>query len=186
MRALVHPQDAELVDAFLRVRPPGADVSVRLRMRGGAGLRLARPVAGGRRARRRRRRRETRFGAADQDRLTGLLDRSGFLAQAREALQRPDEPYELVVADLTGCAGSTRRSATNAPTWCWPRSPPGWPPPSRPRRCPRASARTSSPCCCRGRAVADAADALRIALEQPLRVAGFDIFPTMAVGAVEA
>ena len=34
--------------------------------------------------------------------------------------------------------------------------------------------------------VENASDALRQALEQPLRIAGFDIFPTLAVGAVEA
>ena len=34
--------------------------------------------------------------------------------------------------------------------------------------------------------VADPAEKLRKALEQPLRIAGFDILPTLAIGAVEA
>src|SRR6185503_6692663 len=37
-----------------------------------------------------------------------------------------------------------------------------------------------------GSDVAEPAEALRTALEQPLRVAGFDIYPTLAIGAVEA
>jgi c-di-GMP-specific phosphodiesterase len=80
--ALAQPQDGALVADLLRVREPGAEVHARLRMRGGPtlvwrgvwledGVRAAGAVAA-----------EQRFGPGDQDRLTGLLDRPGFIARA--------------------------------------------------------------------------------------------------------
>jgi c-di-GMP-specific phosphodiesterase len=186
LRALVHPQDAELVDAFLRVRPPGADVSARLRMRSGAtcawrgqwledGVRAAGAVAS-----------DSRFGAQDQDRLTGLLDRSGFIAQARVALQR-QEPFQLVVADLNRlrrlneALGHERADLVLAALAA--RLAAAFPAEALPARIGEDEFAVLLP---KDAAGDSATEALRIALEQPLRVAGFDIFPTMAVGAVEA
>ena len=184
LRALANAQDVDLVDSFLQVRTPGADVSVRLRMRGGPpcvwrgvwledGVRAAGAIAA-----------ESRFGAADQDRLTGLLDRSGFLIQAREALHRP-QAYELVVADLNRlrrlneALGHERADLVLAALAA--RLAAAFPPEALPARIGEDEFAVLLP---RGRE--GAVDALRAALEQPLRVAGFDIFPTMAVGSVEA
>ena len=186
LRALVHPQDAELVDAFLRVRPPGADVSAQLRMRGGAicawrgqwledGVRAAGVVAS-----------DSRFGLQNQDRLTGLLDRSGFLVQARETLQR-EEPFQLVVADLNRlrrlneALGHERADLVLAALAA--RLAAAFPAETLPARIGEDEFAVLLP---QDEAGANAGETLRIALEQPLRVAGFDIFPTMAVGAVQA
>src|ERR1700742_1001863 len=71
LRALALPQDRALAADILRVQPPGGDVAVRLRMRGGVcvwrgvwleeGMRAAGVVAP-----------EVHFAANDQDTLTGL------------------------------------------------------------------------------------------------------------------
>ena len=130
LRALALPQDRALAEDILRFQPPGGEVAVRLRLRGGEpsiwrgtwledGVRAAGVVAP-----------EVRFAAAGVDSLTGLCDRRSFITLARIG---EDEFASL------------------AP-------------------------KSSSP----------GPDALRSALEQPLRIAGFDIHPTLAIGAVEA
>src|ERR1700759_5256030 len=79
LRALALPQDRALAEDILRVREPGADIAVRLRMRGAGtciwrgvwleeGVRAAGVVAP-----------ETKFAASDLDTLTGLLDRRSFI-----------------------------------------------------------------------------------------------------------
>ena len=93
LRALVLPADRHLADELLQPRPPGAEVAVRLRLRGAEpcvwrgvwleeGLRAAGVVA-----------KELRFTASGRDALTGLLDRRSFVARARRAgsrrLRRP-------------------------------------------------------------------------------------------------
>jgi c-di-GMP-specific phosphodiesterase len=186
LRALAHAQDTEIVDGFLQVRAAGVDVSARLRMRGGPpcvwrgvwledGVRAAGAVAA-----------EARYGAADQDRLTGLLDRAGFLAQAREAMHQP-HAYELVVADLNRlrrlneALGHERADLVLAALAA--RLAAAFPPEALPARVGEDEFAVLLP---RRAGGEGATQALRAALEQPLRVAGFDIFPTMAVGAVEA
>lgn len=187
MTALASAQDTALVGDLLRVREPGAEIHVRFRMRGGPtlvwrgawledGVRAAGAVTA-----------EQRFGVGDQDRLTGLLDRPGFLARARAALVERGV-YELVVADLNRlrrlneALGHERADLVLAALGA--RLAAAFPPEALPARIGEDEfaiflRRTGS-------GVSGAADALRAALEQPLRIAGFDIFPTLSVGTVEA
>ncbi len=182
--ALVLPPDRAAVEEALRVREPGAQISVRLRTRSGevciwSGLWLedgetAAGVAAP----------ELRFAATDRDGLTGLLERRCFIARARERLQTTGV-HELVVADLDRLArlnealGHERADLVLAAlgsrlTAAFPADaliarigedefavlvqPNGFEP----------------------------ADMLRNALEKPLRIAGFDIHPTLSVGAASA
>ncbi|MFI4936590.1 MAG: putative bifunctional diguanylate cyclase/phosphodiesterase [Caulobacterales bacterium] len=182
LRALVLPQDRAGAEDVLRVREPGAEVSARIRMRGGEvclwrgvwleeGLRAAGVVA-----------RELRFTASEKDPLTGLLDRRSFVVRARERLATPGA-YELVVADLNRlrrlneALGHERADLVLAALGS------------------RLSAAFSSEAVAARigedefavlapKGETDASDVLRAALEQPLRVAGFDIHPTLAIGAV--
>ncbi|WP_309092103.1 bifunctional diguanylate cyclase/phosphodiesterase [Phenylobacterium sp.] len=184
LRALALPQDRALAEDILRIQPPGGEVSVRLRMRGAGvciwrgvwledGCRAAGVIAP-----------EIKFAASDQDTLTGLLDRRSFIARARERLQTPGM-HELVVADLdrlrrlNEALGHERADLVLAALGS--RLAAAFPPGALLARigedefaalCPA----TDSP----------GAEALRRALEQPLRVAGFDIHPTLSIGAVEA
>jgi c-di-GMP-specific phosphodiesterase len=184
LRALVLPQDRAMADDILRVQPPGTEIAVRLRTRGGGtciwrgvwleeGCRAAGVVAP-----------EVKFAASDQDGLTGLLDRKSFIARARERLQEPGT-HELVVADLNrlrrlnealgheradlvlGALGSRLAAA--------------FPSPALLARIGEDEFAVLAPL-----GETPAAEELRRALERPLRVAGFDIHPTLAIGAVTA
>ena len=182
VRALVLPQDRAAAEDMLRVREPGSEISARLRMRGGEpclwrgvwleeGLRAAGVVA-----------REMRFTASERDGLTGLLDRRSFILRAREKLAQAGG-FELVVADLNRlrrlneALGHERADLVLAALG------------SR-----LAAAFTEEALMARiGEdefAVLTAvtktpvAETLRAALEQPLRVAGFDIHPTLSIGEV--
>ena len=182
LRALVLPQDRAAAEDILRVREPGAEVAARLRLRSAEptlwrgvwleeGLRSAGVIA-----------KEVRFVASGRDALTGLLDRRSFVVRARERLARPGV-HELVVADLNRlrrlneALGHERADLVLAALG------------SR-----LAAAFTGEALMARvgedefavlvARSDAAAADTLRSALEQPLRVAGFDIHPTLAIGAV--
>jgi len=184
LRALALPQDRDAAEEILRVREPGSEISARLRMRGAEpclwrgvwleeGLRAAGVVA-----------REHRFVAAQKDPLTGLLDRRSFVAQAREKLATAGD-YVLVVADLNRlrrlneALGHERADLVLAALG------------SR-----LAAAFSSAALTARvgedefallvPRSAIDPAETLRAALEQPLRVAGFDIHPTLSIGAVSA
>ncbi|MDP8916854.1 MAG: diguanylate cyclase, partial [Pseudomonadota bacterium] len=185
--ALTVPQDAALLADLLRVREPGAEVHARFRMRGGPrlvwrgawledGVRAAGAVAA-----------EQRFGAGDQDRLTGLLDRPGFLARARATLAAPGA-YELVVADLNRlrrlneALGHERADLVLAALAA--RLASAFPPEGLPARIGEDEFAVFVPR--PGPGPSGVAEALRAALEQPLRIAGFDIFPTLSIGAVEA
>jgi c-di-GMP-specific phosphodiesterase len=183
--ALTQPQDLALLEDLLRLREPGAEVHARLRMRGGPtlvwrgvwmddGQRASGAVAA-----------EQRFGPGDVDRLTGLLDRPGFLARTRAALQR-SEVFDLVVADLNRlrrlneALGHERADLVLAALGA--RLAAAFPPEALPARIGEDEfavfvQQTAGP--------SGAADILRTALEQPLRIAGFDIFPTLTLGAVE-
>ena len=185
LRGLTQAYDVELVDDLLRSRPPGTEVSLRLRMRGGpvcvwrgqwleGGLRAAGAVAA-----------DAWFGAADRDRLTGLLNREGFLAHARETMREP-HGFELVVADLNRlrrlneALGHERADLVLAALAA--RLAAAFPPGALPARIGEDEFAILLPRAVGGEG---GVQSLRIALEQPLRVAGFDIFPTLAVGAVD-
>lgn len=183
LRALALPQDRALADELLRPRPAGEEVAVRVRMRG-AGVCVWRgvwqeegQVSGVVAA-------ETSFAAPEQDGLTGLLQRRSFLAQARERLQAVGS-HELIVADvdrlrrLNEALGHERADLVLAALGS--RLAAAFPAEALLGRigedefaalCPA----DSSP----------GAEALRDALEKPLRVAGLDIHPTLSIGAVQA
>jgi c-di-GMP-specific phosphodiesterase len=183
-RALALPQDRALAEDLLCIQEPGTEIAVRLRMRGSEtcvwrgvwledGPRAAGVVAP-----------ETRFSAARSDPVTGLLDRRSFILRAREQLDIPGE-YELIVGDLdrlrrlNQALGHERADLVLAALGS------------------RLAAATPSEALL-GRIGEDefaaliaksdspGAEGLRRALEQPLRVAGFDIHPSLSLGAVEA
>ena len=182
--ALVLPPDRCVLEDALKVREPGVEISVRLRTRGGVacvwrGLWLedGRTAAGVVVP-------EVRFAASDRDSLTGLLDRRSFIGQARERLQTRGV-HELVVADLDRLArlnealGHERADLVLAALGS------------------RLAAAFPTDALI-GRIGEDEfavlvqpsgfepADMLRNAMEKPLRIAGFDIHPTMSVGAASA
>ena len=184
IRALALPQDRARAEEVLRIQEPGSEIAVRLRMRGGGvciwrgvwledGVRAAGVVAA-----------ETKFAASDLDNLTGLLDRKSFIQRAREHLQVPGD-YELVVADLdrlrrlNEALGHERADLVLAALGS--RLAAGFPPGALLARVGEDEfgvlARVGE---------LPAGEVLRNALERPLRVAGFDIHPTLSVGAVRA
>jgi len=184
LRALALPQDRALAEDILRIQPPGGEVSVRLRMRGAGvciwrgvwledGCRAAGVIAP-----------EVKFAASDQDTLTGLLDRRSFIARARERLQTPGT-HELVVADLdrlrrlNEALGHERADLVLAALGS--RLAAAFPPGALLARVGEDEFAALCPT-----AESPGAEVLRRALEQPLRVAGFDIHPTLSIGAVEA
>ncbi len=183
--ALALPSDRELVQDFLQPQPPGASMSSRLRMRNGetciwrgvwleeGGVRAAGMIVP-----------ETRFSASERDGLTGLYDRRSFVALARERLLQGGD-QTLVVADLdrlrrlNEALGHERADLVLAALG------------SRlaaafPRQVLTARVGEDEFAVLAGAEIADPAEQLRAALERPLRVAGFDIYPTLAIGAVEA
>ncbi|NBB15956.1 EAL domain-containing protein [Caulobacter sp. SLTY] len=183
LRALVLPQDRVLAEELLREQPPHSEISLRLRMRGGEigvwrgvwleeGSRAAGVVAP-----------ETAFAASETDPLTGLLDRRSFVARARERLQA-DSPFTLVVADLdrlrrlNEALGHERADLVLAALGA--RLTAAFPPESLMARVGEDEFAVLAP------GLIPAGPQLREALERPLRIAGFDIHPTLAVGAVEA
>jgi c-di-GMP-specific phosphodiesterase len=184
IRALALPQDRARAEEVLRVQEPGAEIAVRLRMRGGGvciwrgvwleeGVRAAGVVAA-----------ETKFAASDLDGLTGLLDRKSFILRAREHLQIAGD-YELVVGDLdrlrrlNEALGHERADLVLAALGS--RLAAAFPPGALLSRVGEDEfgvlARVGE---------IPASEILRQALERPLRVAGFDIHPTLSVGAVRA
>ena len=184
IRALALPQDRARAEEVLRVQEPGTEIAVRLRMRGGGvciwrgvwleeGVRAAGVVAA-----------ETKFAASDLDNLTGLLDRKSFILRARDHLQIAGD-YELVVADLdrlrrlNEALGHERADLVLAALGS--RLAAAFPPGSLLSRVGEDEFGVLAP-------VGDvpASEVLRQALERPLRVAGFDIHPTLSVGAVRA
>jgi len=184
LRALALPVDRAGVDEFLNRREPGTPVRLRLRLRNSEslswrgiwleeGVRAAGVVA-----------REMPVAAVERDLLTGLMDRKSFLTQARERLAAPGA-YELVAADLNRlrrlneALGHERADLVLAALG------------SRlsaafPREAILARIGEDEFAVLTSREEASAADVLREALERPLRVAGFDIHPTLSIGAVAA
>lgn len=185
LRALALPPDRALAEDILRVQEPGSPIAVRVRMRGGqvciwrgvwleeGGLRAAGVIAP-----------EVRFASSDLDSLTGLLDRKTFVARARERLQSPGQ-HELVVADLdrlrrlNEALGHERADLVLAALGS--RLAAAFPPNALLARVGEDEFAVLTPA-----SRPSAAETLRQALEQPLRVAGFDIHPTLSIGAVEA
>ena len=180
--ALALPQDRALAERILKPAAEGSEIAVRLRMRGSEtclwrgvwledGLRAAGMVV-----------LETKIAGSDKDILTGLLDRKAFLARVGEALTAPGE-YELIVADvdrlrrLNEALGHERTDMVISALG------------SR-----MAAAFSGAASAARigedefaiivPRGLGNSADRLRDALEQPLRVAGFDIYPTVSIGSV--
>jgi c-di-GMP-specific phosphodiesterase len=183
-RALAMPQDRALVDEILRVQAPGGEISARVRMRGGDaciwrgewledGVRAAGVIVP-----------ETSFAASDRDPLTGLLDRRSFVGRAREQLQSAGG-YSLVVADLdrlrrlNEALGHERADLVLAALGS--RLATAFPPHALLARVGEDEFAALAP-----GDIAEPAELMRRAMEQPLRVAGFDIFPTLSIGAVEA
>jgi c-di-GMP-specific phosphodiesterase len=184
LRALALPQDRALAEEILRHQEPGGEIAVRLRMRGAGvsiwrgvwleeGCRAAGVVAP-----------ETKFAASDQDILTGLLDRRSFIVRARERLQIPGR-HELIVADidrrrrLNVALGHERADLVLAALGS--RLAAAFPPGSLLARIGEDEFAALSPA-----EASPGPEALRRALERPLRVAGFDIHPTLSIGALEA
>ncbi len=183
--ALCLPQDRQVIEEFLMPQPPGGVISGRLRMRNAetciwrgvwleeGGVRAAGLIAP-----------EARFAASERDSLTGLYDRRSFVSLARERLQT-EGPQTLVVADLdrlrrlNEALGHERADLVLAALGSRLAA-------SFPRNALAARVGEDEFAVMAGAEVHDPAEKLRTALEQPLRVAGFDIYPTLSIGAVEA
>ena len=182
-RALALPQDRAAAEELLRLQEPGSEIAIRIRMRGGEtclwrgvwleeGVRASGVCAP-----------EVRFAASEFDSLTGLLDRKSFVARARERLTQPLR-QTLVVADLdrlrrlNEALGHDRADLVLAALG------------SRLAAAFGAEAIMArigeDEFAIMVSGDADPVEKLRKALEQPLRIAGFDILPTLAIGAVEA
>ena len=180
--ALAQPQDRALAERVLKPQEEGTEIALRLRMRGSEiclwrgvwledGLRAAGMVA-----------LETKFAGSDKDGLTGLLDRRTFINRAAETLTQPGD-YDLIVADVdrlrrlnealgherTDLVLSALGSRLNA----------AFSHGAAPARIGEDEFAVLLP-----RGAGNPADRVREALEQPLRVAGFDIYPTVSIGAV--
>ncbi len=182
--AVAMPQDRTLAERILKPQEEGTEIAVRLRMRDAQtciwrgvwledGLRAAGVVA-----------LETKFAASERDVLTGLLDRRAFIARLGETLTQSGE-YEIVVADvdrlrrLNEALGHDRADLVLAALG------------SR-----LAAAFAQNAHCARigedefavvvPRGNGSATERLREAMEQPLRIAGFDIYPTVSIGAAAA
>ena len=183
--ALALAQDREVLQDFLQVNPPGVGLSARLRMGSSetciwrgvwleeGGLRAAGVCVP-----------ESRFAASERDVLTGLYDRKSFVSLARERLQMEGD-HALVVADLdrlrrlNEALGHERADLVLAALG------------SRlaaafPRNALAARVGEDEFAVMVSADVLDPAERLRAALERPLRVASFDIYPTLSIGAVSA
>ncbi len=179
--ALAAPPDRALLQDMLRPLAPGSPINARIRMRDGSaclwrgvwleeGIRAAGVLAP-----------ERRFAAAQHDALTGLLERRSFIAQAQERLQVA-APFVLLVADLdrlrrlNEALGHERADMVLAAlgsrlTAALPKG--------------ALLARVGEDeFAALARAPVDI-EALRASLEQPLRVAGFDIYPSLSIGSVQ-
>lgn len=182
--ALTLPQDRSLAEKLLKPQPEGEEVALRLRMRDGRlavwrgvwledGLRAAGLVAC-----------DVKFSGSDRDPLTGLLDRRAFVGRVAETLTRSG-PVEIVVADvdrlrrLNEALGHERADMVLSALGS--RLAAAFPPEAAPARI----GEDEFAVVCAGSGPAPA-QRLREALEQPLRVAGFDIYPTVSIGAVDA
>jgi c-di-GMP-specific phosphodiesterase len=180
--ALAMPQDRMLVEDLLRPKEPGEEILAKVRMRNGPaciwrgvwleeGGRAAGAIVA-----------ETQFAAEPRDALTGLLDRRAFLAQAGAKLQSP-LTYVLVLADLdrlrrlNEALGHERADLVLSALGS--RLMAAFPKDALLARVGEDEFAILAPDV--GRSPVDMA---RQVLEQPLRVAGFDIYPTLTLGQV--
>jgi len=181
--ALAMPQDRALVEELLKIQDAGAEITVRLRLRTGGsciwrGTWLEDEVRASGVAVP-----ETRFVASERDQLTGLLDRQSFIARLRERLQIPGA-YELVAADinrlrrLNEALGHERADMVIAALGS--RLAAAFPPGVIMARIGEDEFGLLAP----RQSPGEVLEHLRNSLEQPLRVAGFDIHPTLSVGSV--
>lgn len=175
LEACVLSADRPLLLRLTRPGPVGEAISLRLRMTSGPAVRLrgkwiAEGVATGLALLDQRRR----------DRLTGLLDRAGFLEEAQLILEQ-GEARRLVVADLARLSrlnealGHARADKVLAALGA--RLLAGFPADSIPARIGDDTFALLLP-----GAAEDAEARVRAALEQPLRLSGMDIYPSMAIG----
>jgi c-di-GMP-specific phosphodiesterase len=182
--ALALPQDRTLMETLLHPKAPGDEIVVKVRMRGappciwrGVWLEEGGRAAGAIVA-------ETQFAPEPRDALTGLLDRRTFMAQAAEKLQLPLS-YLLIVADLdrlrrlNEALGHERADLVLAALGS--RLMAAFSRDALLARIGEDEFAILAPDV--GRSPADLA---RQVLEQPLRVAGFDIYPTLTLGQVRA
>jgi c-di-GMP-specific phosphodiesterase len=184
LRALTQPQDRAVAAELLSVQPPGSEIELRLRILGGEqclwrgvwledGVRAAGIVAA-----------ETRFAVSGFDGLTGLLDRRTFVARAQERLKSPGDNI-LVVADLdrfrrlNEALGHDRADLVLAALGA--RLSAAFPSEALTARVGEDEFAVLAP-----RSRPGPEDVLRRALEQPLRISGLDIHPTLSLGAVDA
>jgi c-di-GMP-specific phosphodiesterase len=180
--ALALPQDRMLVEDLLRPKAPGEEILAKVRMRNGPaciwrgvwleeGGRAAGAIVA-----------ETQFAPEPRDSLTGLLDRKAFLAQAAQKLQSP-LTYVLVLADLdrlrrlNEALGHERADLVLSALGS--RLMAAFPKDAVLARVGEDEFAILAPDV--GRSPVDLA---RQVLEQPLRVAGFDIYPTLTLGQV--
>ncbi|WP_240623344.1 putative bifunctional diguanylate cyclase/phosphodiesterase [Brevundimonas lutea] len=183
--ALTLPQDRALAEKILKPQEEGTEIALRLRMRGSEtclwrgvwledGARAAGLVA-----------LEAKFAPSDRDRLTGLYHRKAFVARLGEALETSGD-WDLVVADLdrlrrlNEALGLERADLVLAALGS--RLAAAFAGDAAPARIGEDEFAVFAPAA-EGLSVAER---LREALEQPLRVAGFDIYPTVSIGAVRA
>jgi c-di-GMP-specific phosphodiesterase len=182
--ALAAPQDRALIEMMLQPKEPGQEVQVRVRMRGGPAclwrgvwLEEGRRAAGAIVA-------ETQFAPEPRDTLTGLLQRRAFLEQAVQRLQVPLS-YVLIVADLdrlrrlNDALGHERADLVLSALGS--RLMAAFPADVLLARIGEDEFAILAPDV--GRSPVEVA---RQVLENPLRVAGFDIYPTLTIGQVRA
>ncbi len=182
--ALAMPQDRMMVEELLNPQAPGEEILAKVRMRNGPaciwrgvwleeGGRAAGAIVA-----------ETQFAPEPRDGLTGLLDRRAFLAKASEKLQSPLS-YVLILADLdrlrrlNEALGHERADLVLSALGS--RLMAAFPKDALLARVGEDEFAILAPDV--GRSPVDLA---RQVLEQPLRVAGFDIYPTLTLGQVRA
>lgn len=184
LRAMIQPQDRAAAIELLDVRAPGVEIELRLRMLGGEpclwrgvwledGVRAAGMVTA-----------ESRYSVSGFDGLTGLLDRRTFVSRA-EAHLKASTDQVLVVADLdrfrrlNEALGHERADLVLAALGA--RLSAAFPSGALTARVGEDEFAVLTP-----RSRPRPEDVLRRALEQPLRISGLDIHPTLSVGAVDA
>ncbi len=183
LRALVLPQDRARAEDLLRARPQGQEISLRFRMHGGVdchwrgvwledGMRAAGAIS-----------RVASVEAVTHDPLTGLKDRQSFINLAREQLAVPGT-HELVVADLNrlrrlnDALGHERADLILSALAS--RLALAFPSSVLTARIGEDEYAVLAP-----KGALPASTIMRAALEMPLRIAGFDIHPTLSMGTVE-
>ena len=186
--ALALPQDRALAERLLKPRDEGTEISVRLRMRGAQtcqwrgiwledGLRAAGVVT-----------LEHRMAETGRCGLTHLLDRRSFLGRVSEGLVQAGE-YELVIADLERLKRLNEAlgpdQADLVLSTLGSRLAAAFPDTAAPARIGEDEfavfVRRE-----RQAGGATTAERMRAALELPLSVAGYDIFPRFSIGAASA